>query len=403
MTTQHAEHAKWVKRKRQPMAKYGLMVDKTLSECAAKGFQQLPVGQVEDIVNTGQLTKLELTELNAELYKEQKDIEFQIAEFAMKIALEYSKLELAIYKQEVLDALALERAQMEHDFKIQQADIERLKAENNARRAILIRSEADQKAEITNYKIRQEEAKRLGMDKELELLEAKRITAIERLKVIDALKIVIAAEELIVEAERRKAEALELVIAAERILLGIKEAMIPLYENLAGHKKDQAQAIIDEVAIKELIINLGYDRIEVKEAEVAADVAQKVAELDLEYARTLYIRASNANDEARSDGGAALAGVRNDTTDSVIVLREALKKEITDLRLDTQLERFLRDIDHDITLQLAQNQSIADKLISQLLSMTDIAESQSARIIRCASTTTKSTMCKHVNHYVNSD
>lgn len=403
MTIEHAEYAKWVKLKRKPMAEYSLVVDKTLSEGAARGFHQLPVSHVEDIVNAGQLTKLELTELNASLYKEQKDIEFQIAEFAMKLALEYSKLELAIYKQEVLDALALERAQMEHDFKIQQADIERLKAENNARRAILIRSEADQKAEITDYKIRQEEAKRLGLDKELELLEAKKITAIERLKVIDALKTVIAAEELIVEAERRKAEALELVIAAERILLEIKETMIPLYENLADHKKDQAQAIIDEAAVKELIIRLGYDRIDVREAEVAADVAQKVAELDLEYSKTLYVRASNANDEARSDGSAVLASVRNDTTDSVIVLREALKQSVVDLRLDTQLERFLRDIEHDITLQLAENQSIADKLTAQLLSMTEIAESQSTRIIRCANTSTRTTMCKHVNHYVNSD
>ena len=403
MSLEYAEHAKWVGLKRKPMADHNLKVAELLASSAAKGFYQPPANIIEDIISVGQLTKLELTDKNAKLYEEMKAIEFQIAEFAMKIALEYSKLELAIYKQEILDALAIEHAQMEYDFKIQQADILRLRAENNARSVLLIKAEADQKATITDYEIRQEEAKRLGLGKELELLEAQKITAIERLKVINALKIVIAAEALIVEAERRKAEALELVIEAERILLAIKETMIPLYENLAGHKKDQAQAITDEAAVKALIINLGYDRIEVKEASVAADIAQKAAELELEYARTLYIRASNANDEARSGGNATLAVTRNDTTDTVIALRETLKKAIVDLRLDTQLERFLRDIGNDISLQQAENQSISDKLTAQLLSLTEIAESQSDRIIKCANTSTRTTMCKQINHYVASD
>lgn len=403
MSLEYSEHAKWVKLKRQPMTDYGLKVNETLSESAARGFYQPPASTIEAIINIGQIAKVDITNKNGELYKEQKDIVFQIEEFALKLTLEYAKLELAIYKQGILDALAIERAQMEYDFTVKRADILRLKAENNARSVVLIRAKAEQDAEITDYKIRQEEAKRLGLAKELELLAAQRETAIERLKIIDALKLVIAAEGMVIEAERRKAEALELVIAAEKILLGVKEAMIPLYQNLADHKKSLATAIIDEVAVKEKIIKLGYDRIGVKQAEAAAFVTQTASELGVEYARTEYIRATNANAEARSKGAADFAETKNNATDIVIDLKNVLNKSIVDLRLETQLAKFLRNIESKIEIQQEETQAIAEKLTAQLASMTAIAESQSARIQACAHTTTRTTMCKQIHNYVNSD
>ena len=403
MTLLQSEAAKWVKAKQQPMAEYNQKVNGTLSDSAASGFYQPPGNVIEDILNAGQITKLELTDRNAGLYKEQQNIAFQIAEFALKLALEYSKLELAIYKKEIIDAITLEHAQMEHDFKLQQADIARLKAENNARSVILIKAEADQKAQITDYKIRQEEAKRLGLEKELELLEAQKETALERLKIIDALKLVIAAEELIVEAERRKAEALALVIEVERILLGIKEEMIPLYEVLAGHKKNLAGAITAEAAAKAAIARLGYDWIDVKQAEADSFLSQKGAELALEYARTAYVRASTANDETRADGSVTVADAKNNATDTVITTMEAVKKSIIDVRLDTQLARFLQDIENKISIQTAQTEAIAERVTAQLASMDAIAISQGERIEACATTSSETTLCKHVHHYVNSD
>ena len=403
MTLEFAEHAKWVELKRQPMAEHGLRITEILSDAAARGFHQLPANTIESIVNAGQTTKVELTTKNAALYEEQEDIKFQIVEFALKLALEYAKLELAIYKQKILDALTLEHAQMEYDFKIKQADIARLKAEINARSVILIKAEADQKAEITDYKIRQEEAKRLGLDKELELLEAQKETALERLKIIDALKLVIAAEALIVEAEKRKAAAIALVIEAEEALLAIKEEMVPLYLALANQKKAQAAAIISEAGFKKKIAQLGYDWIDVKTVEAEAYASQKAAELIVEYARTTYIQASNANDEARAEGSASLADEKNSATEAVISAREALKKSVVDLRLDTQLERFLRDIENKISVQSKQTQAITEQLTATLASMAAIAASQASRIQACADTTTETTLCKNIHHYVNSD
>lgn len=403
MSLEYAAHAKWVGLKRQPMADHNLKVAEMLSSAAAKGFHQPPANTIEDIVQVGQLVKVDLTDKNAGLYKEQKEIVFQIDEFALKLTLEYAKLELAIYKQEILDAITIEHAQMEHDFKIQQADIARLKAENNARSVLLIRAEADQKAAITDYKIRQEEAKRLGLDKELELLEAQKDTAEERLKVIDSLKAVIAAEALIVEAENRKAAALELVIEAEWLLLAIKEEMIPLYQNLAEYKKALASAIIAEVDVKKLIINLGYDWIAVKQAEADSFVSQKVAELAVEQTRTSYIRASNANAEASAEGSVSVAEARNSATSSVIAIKEAMKILMVDTRIDARLERFLRDISGRIEVQEERTQAVADELSAQITKIGEIAASQSARIIACATTSTKTVMCKHIDQYVRSD
>jgi hypothetical protein len=403
MSLEQAEHARWVRLKQKPMAEYGLAVDKTLVESAARGFQQPPANSMEAILNVGQVTKLNLTDLNGKLYEEQENIVFQIDEFALKLTLEYAKLELAIYKQEIMDALALEHAQMEYDFKIQQADIARLKAENNARSVLLIRAEADQKAAITDYKIRQEEAKRLGLDKELELLEAQKDTAEERLKVIDALKEVIAVESLIVEAENRKAEALELVLEAEWRLLAIKEGMIPLYENLADYKKALASAIIAEISVKKAIIELGYDWIAVKQAETASFVSQKAAELDVENARTSYIRASNANDKARASGNVSIADAKNSATDSALTLKEAAKILSVDTRINARLERFIRDIANRIEINTEQAAATVEKLTAQIASIASISESQDVQIRECAHTSMDSALCKHTDHYISSD
>jgi len=400
MSIERAEHARWVEAKQQPIEEYNHKVNNILSESASKGFYRPPGSAISDIIAVGQGAKADLTGKNAKLYAEQVDIIFQIDEFALKIALDYAVLELAIYKQGILDELTIETAQMDYDFKTQQADIARLKAEVNARSIVLIKAGADQKAEITEYSIRQEEAKRLGLNKEVELLEAQKETAVERLKVVDALKEVIASEELVVEAEKRKAEALEMVIEAEKVLVGIKEGMIPLHENLAIHKKDQAQAIKDEAVVKGNIVNLGYDRIDVKQAEISAQITQKTAELDVEQTRTGYITASIANEKARNNARKNLTEKKNAVTDTVISMEENLIKEIADLDIDTRLERFVRNIRNDLLVRQQQNIAIGETLTAKLANIEDIANSQYNQIKDCASTRTTVRSCRNTELYI---
>jgi hypothetical protein len=400
MSFERAEHAKWVKLKQQPMAEHNLKVDAVLSDSAARGFQQPPGSMIDDIINIGQEVKLRLTEANGGLYKEQEEILFSLDEFALKLTVEYAKLELAIYKQGILDAITFEKAQIDHDRKIDQADITKQKAEINKRNVTLIKATADQEAEITGYRIRQEEAGRLGMDKLVDLLEAQKETAEERLKVIDALKAVITAEELIVEAENRKAEALERVIAAEEILLGIKQGMIPFYEDLAGQKKLQAQAVKAEAGWKKQIINLGYDRIELQKAETQSFVTQKETEVELEVARAEYITASVAVDEARSEASITLTEEKNLVADQIIPLKEQIGKDKVSLALDTSLERFTQNIEKIIDLQREQNMAITKNLNSELSKLAEIANSHRAQIEDCAETHTRIDTCTNRDTYI---
>lgn len=240
----------------------------------------------------------------------------------------------------------------------------------------------------------------MGLDKLTELLEAQKETAAERLKVIDALKIVIEAEELIVEAENRKADAMELVVKAETILADIKKGLIPLYEELAVHKKAQAGAIKDEAGWKAKIINLGYDRIDLKQAEAASFISREEANKSLEVARTGYVVASIAVDEARIGASKLLAEKKNVVTDTIIPLKEQLDTDKIDLGLNTSLERFVRDIQNSIAIQQERNIAIGEKLTAELQKITDIANSQQKQIRHCATTETITHACRDIDQYI---
>lgn len=133
MSIEQSEHAKWVGIKQLVMAEHNAKIDGVLSDSAARGFYRPPGKVLENIIDIGQVTKVDLTNKNGKLYEEQRNIIFQVDEFALKLTLEYAKLELAIYQHEILNAVSIELTQMKNDFKENQADITRKKAEINER------------------------------------------------------------------------------------------------------------------------------------------------------------------------------------------------------------------------------------------------------------------------------
>lgn len=366
MTLEHAEHAKWATKRRPVMNEYVNGVKEALNNSAERGFSKPPANMIGNIVEIGKITKLKLIDANGALYQEQSNIIYQQAEFDAKMVWEYDKLILATYIQDLLNALAIENAQMDEAFKMDKAYINKLKADIDARNYDLIIGKADIDSQLIDYKIREVEAERLGLGKELELIAAQIITAEERLKIIPWLNELIIKERAILVLEEQKAVVLQAIIAIERDLAAIKESMIPLYEEKADAKTQQAMAITDEVQWKEALINLGFDRIDLKATEVAADITENEKKELLEEYQLNLIKASNALDLAKSNYSIALTDYKTSVATTVIDLRENIKTAAISLGLDSGLERMSVNLENDVKLKNDATGNITTEIASTI-------------------------------------
>ena len=379
MTLEHAEHAKWAVKRIPVMGEYVNGIKDALNNSAERGFNKPPANMVNNIVEMGKATKLKLIDANGALYQEQSNIIYQQAEFDAKMAWEYDRLILATYTQDLLNALTIENAQMDEAFKMDKAYINKLKAEIDARNYGLIIGKADIDSQLIDYKTREVEAERLGLGKELELITAQIKTAEERLKILPWLNELIIKEQAILVLEEQKAVVLQAIIAIERDLAAIKESMIPFYEAKADAKTQQATAITDEVQWKEALINLGFDRIDLKATEVAADITENKKKELLEQYQLNLVKANNALGLAKSNYGIALTEYRTSIADTVIDLRESIKKAAISLGLDSGLERMSVSYENDTTLKNEATSNIATEIASTI-----------GKIIAIASTVKKS-------------
>jgi len=371
---EHAEHTKWTAKRAPVMTEYVNGVKAVLNDSAARGFSKPPANVLGNIVEAGKITKLKLVGSNGGLYQEQAGIMFQQAEFEAKIALEYLALTLATYIQDLLNALALENAQMEETFKMDRAYVEQLKADVDKRNYGLMIGKADIDSQLIDYRTREVEAERTGIAKELELIAAQIETATERLKIITWLNQLITKERAILTLEEAKAIVLQAIIAIQEELAAIKESMIPFYEEKADAKTQQAAAIIDEIQWKEALINLGFDRIDLKTAEVAADITENEKKELLETYQLDLIKKNNALTKAKSEYGVLLTKYSSSITRQIIALQEAIKKAAIDLRLDTSLERMTVDLENDTELKETSTTNMNTEIDSTIDKIIQIAE-----------------------------
>ena len=351
MTFEHAEHKKWTTKRAPTMTEYMKGVKGMLDDSAARGFSKPPANVLGNIVEAGKITKLKLAGANGEVYQEQVGIMFQQEEFDSKMALEYLTLALATYVQDLLNALALENAQMDEAFKTDRAYVDKLKADVDKRNYDLMIDKANIDSQLIDYRTREVEAAREGIAKELELITAQIETAEERLKIITWLNQLIIKEQAILELEEQKAVVLQAIIAIQEDLAAIKESMIPFYEEKADAKMQQATAITDEIEWKEALINLGFDKIDLRTAEVAADITENEQKKLLEQYQLDLIKKNNALTTAKSEYGVLLTQYSSAIARQVIALQEIIKKAAVDLRLDTRMDRFTVDIENDTELK----------------------------------------------------
>ena len=370
MTFEHAEHCKWVSKRVPVLREYASKVNDILTDSASRGFDTPPADVSDKLLRLGEAAKFALTDTNGKLYAEQSEIMFQVEEFEAKLVLEYSKLEMALYIQDLLNALELEQAEMKENYRHDKAYMDKLAADVDARRCAIIRGKADIESQLIDYKMREAEAERIGLNKELELIAAQIETARERLKLIKWLDELIIKEKAIIIFEKQRADILKLIINIKKEIVAIKEGMIPLYEDKADAKILQAKTITDEIVWKKLLIELGFRKIDVKDAEASARVSINDKETALEISQLALAVAQNALTKLKGEHDASLTEYSNLIAGQILSIEESVKKSAINLRLDTANIRLATSIANDIILtntKIANLQKVVTSNIDKIL------------------------------------
>jgi hypothetical protein len=344
------ESAQWSQAVRKHAAKRKVAVEKALNENAARGFSEPTGPTLQTILKANVEFQDALVEENAKIYADQRELIQNVEDFALKMSIEIAKLAMEWFKAELLRQLGIEAAEYDAQVDRWRGDIIRVNAEIEQRGVALIRLKADIEHEINIYKRQQLDAEFLTLDAELVLIEAKIDTARAKLEIVDSLRMVIAAEQLVIAAEQRRAAALELVIQAKTRLAEVQRTMIPMYLSKAAARQDLALATTAEADVKRQIEELGYDRLELKDAQENADHSVRQAELDYELSRELLVQAEKAVELLRNQSRRILSDYANAVKASLIYRAAALKKTDINLRIDTTYERKRMDTAADVAL-----------------------------------------------------
>ncbi len=337
------EAAKWGQAVDATAKKFGDTRREALAEAAGRGFSCAPGATLQAIQEVSLAAKTQLNEANAKIYGEQVDRVLKEEETGQKILFGLAKLDVEAYKAEVDNALLLEKAEAELTLDEKKAYIENLKSEVDKRQAAIIEEKADIEHEVNYWKLRAIEAEGLALDVEVQLAREKVKTAEEKMKVINVLYEVVAAEQLVLLAEQRRAAALQLVVVAEREVAEIKKTMIPYMLQKAEARMDQAEAIKEEAQYKKEIEELGYRRIELKEAEEDANHQVRQADLALEEARREVVRWDQMTQVAREQSRTALVNYETAIKEGLLPREEALKRE--DERYKIARWKFFQEFD----------------------------------------------------------
>lgn len=380
MAFDRTESAKFAQAADALLGKLEAGVTDALAKNAAKGFPSPTGATLEAILEAGQEVKGQLVEANGKIYDERRGVIFQEQEFALKILVRIAKLSFEVYREAIFNALALEQAQQAAASERSLADVARLNAETEKRQVAIIRAKAELEQRINVYRQQLVDTEEETLPLERLLVMAQLETAEKKLEIIDSIYRVLAAEELVLAAEQRRAASLELLLEAQRILAAIKQEMVPYYLDKAHAREELAVAVTEDAAVQKQIIELGYDRLELKAAEEAADHQVREANEAFELAQEAQVRASEATKLARAQATRLLQEYANQIRESIMEKKLALEKEGIDFKLGTALSRLSIVVNDDAEVLNYDRGNLSLELISILANMADQANDQAETI-----------------------
>ena len=320
---EEGEASEWAKRKDAAFEKFLLRRNELMADAASRGAP-LPTGELaKSLIDLEWATKAALTDEDGRVYEAQRELLYRIEELVQRIAVEYARMEFLLYRQQAMDAIASEVALVEQKFRLDDAEVRAMRAAIDYRYSVLLRAQADLQADIIQCRIQQEELRKVGLDKEVELIQKRMETLQERLKVLAPLWELVEQEELVVAAEQQRAKALELLAQEEEKLAEAREEAIPVHEEEAKSRKDWANAVMDSVDDRIAIAELGYRRAEL--ASVRGEISKERAAgtASVAMARRAFEEAQSALEVARANLRLAVAKAREETNKQVAVFRKS--------------------------------------------------------------------------------
>jgi hypothetical protein len=383
------ESAKFAQASDQMMDKLTDTVEKTLADSAARGFHSPAGDALMTILGASLEAKGAITEANGKIYEERSQMLFQIDEFFLNYLVKVAKLAMDLYREKLMNALAIEAAELTAETERSHADVSRMNSETEARMVAIIRNRAEMEARILVYKRQLIDAQRLTLGAETALVQAQLQTAEKKLEIIDSIYEVLAAEKIVLAAEQRRAAALEEVLAAELIVGEIKKSMIPFYLQKATARMALAEATKEEIPILKAIVELGYDRIDLQIAEEAEKHAERGQELEMEISREAYTRASAAEEFAKKQLQRILLEYGNDIRALILDQKKQLGKDEIDLKFSSALAREKVDIDNEAELLLHDRANLLMELRNILLNMELRALDEQDTVLASATTAGK--------------
>jgi len=212
------------------------------------------------------------------------------------------------------------------------------------------------------------------------LIQAQLETAEAKLAIIDSIYQVLTAEELVLAAERRRAVSLEKVVEAQSRIAAVKKESIPYHQEKTKAREALAQSTIRETEVKKELEELGFDRIELKAAQEAADHRVREAELDYEMAKEALVRAATAVEVARTQSRRLLQEYANQVREEVLSSKKALEKEQIDYKLQYTRDRKQIEVDNDMHLLNQDLTLLKEDVLKQLLNIELAAQDNAATV-----------------------
>lgn len=394
------EAAKWSQHLDGLTRKLRGTVRAALSDAAARGFETVPGPTMSVIMDATVETKIALTQANQKLYQEGIAQIEKAIETDQKVSFGLAKLDFEAYRAFLENTHEIEKAEAELTTQERRAFIERLKSDVDKRQAAIIEERAIIEHEVNYWKGKAIEAEGLALDAEVELANEKLKTATEKLKIIEWLYKVIEADQLVIAAEYKKAAALQKVLVKERELIEVKKTLIPLQRQKSQARIQQADAITEEAEIRKEIEELGYDRIELKAAQDAAEHQIRLAEEDYEEARISYTRADRQTELTKQQARTTMLTYENLIKGQIIDRRSALDKAERAFRHDYQHFWKKYELKNDLKYIDVGQQFYVKEVLDKLLVLRDTGMSKAKDIKKTNKRTIVKTSGSHMDQYV---
>lgn len=367
------EAAKWGLEVQAASLKYLESVKKVVGESAALNHP-VPIGAMQEtVMNLGEEVRRTVTKANAEIYKKKRADLNKEDEIAQKVILGMLAIDLKEYKADLENQIKLERAEAELDWDRRRSDLDILESNIKAREVAIIMEKARIEAEINYWKRLQVEAEAISLEAEIQLIYEKVRTAEMQQAIIPYLYDLIAAEYLLVAAEQRRADILPSVIAAKQEVAAIKEEMIPYYLEKADARLLLADAVAKEAEFKRLIEELGYRRIDLKNADEAAKHELRLQEIIQNQYHMQYIQADRQLALAKQQAETAIAQYQLEIRNQLIELGKALEKDEKGYRLEYKHFFTGLELIHQIISLELEKTLYAQELASKLTNLTSEA------------------------------